>query len=578
VSSPGKRETSDAGASGFPLPGGEPPESGAGTATRRISAIHEGLLLAALVCYAALVWIWGAGRLDVMSAMESSRALVARGMMRSGDYVIPRRGAELYLAKPPLFDWSVALTSRLSGKVTAASLRLPSALSAMALLLAMYFAARPALGWATAYGACAATATSPNILGSATAGRVDMMLALWVAVSLLSAFYMLESHRGAWLYALPCGAGLAAGLMTKGPVVLTFFVPTVLLYVGFRQGGPLATDWRRWSGYMALAALLIWLGQSASARAGAAGAIVWALPAAMLIYFSLRGSGRRMFGWSWAIALAVVVLLAAPWPLLAVERLKIGPLLAALRHESWTKRISDVGAANWQPVWFYVVAFPIATLPYSLFVPLAFIPPDRALASDRRRRLLLLAKCWLAGSIAFYTVASAAKDIRYLLPTVPALSLLAADVMVVGAAQRLLPWMNRYVRSLGAVAVYGFCLAPPLSALGWFAAGLGFSGWLIAIVLVSATGAALGVYLHRVRNAPWAGRLRSRREPQALRPARVPAIARRDPGRGHALPQRLRRSRGHVLSRRRALGTVVYSVGNPRQTVRVHGNQEPRLL
>lgn len=458
-----------------------------------------------LLGYATVVWVWGAGRLDVMSAMESSRALVARGMMRSGDYVVPRRGAELYLAKPPLFDWAVTLTSRLWGQVTAASLRLPSALSAMALLLVTYFAARAALGWVTAYVVCIAIATSPNILGSATAGRVDMMLTLGVAISLFSAFYMLESHQGAWLYALPCGVGLAAGLMIKGPVVLTFFVPTVLLYVGFQQGGRLVTDWRRCSAYMAAAALLIWLGQLASAEVGAAGAVVWALPAAMLIYFSLRGQGRKAWGGSWAIVLAVAVLLAAPWPILAVERLKLGPLLAALKQQSWTTRIPHVGAANWGPVWFYAVEFPIAALPYSLFVPLAFVPPYGGAASDRRSRLLLLAKCWLVGSIVFYTFSSAAKDIRYLLPTAPALSLLAADVMVGGAAQRRRPWMDRYVRSLGAIAVYGLCLMPLVAVAGWFALGLPSSGWLAAVVLVTGAGAALSVYLHRARRAPWAG-------------------------------------------------------------------------
>jgi len=482
----------------------EPPAPAVPPALRSISPVGEAFLLVGLLGYATVVWVWGAGRLDVMSAMESSRALVARGMMRSGDYVIPRRGAELYLAKPPLFDWAVALTSRPRGRVTEASLRLPSALSAMALLLVIYFAARPALGWATAYVACAAIATSPNILGAATAGRVDMMLALWVAVSLVSAFYMLEPHKGSWLYALPCGAGLAAGLMTKGPVVLMFFLPTILLYVGFQQGGRLVADWRRCSAYMAGAALLIWVGQFTAAKAGPAGAVVWALPGGMLLYFSFRGEGRKTYGWPWAIVLAVAVLLAAPWPVLAAERLKLGPLLAALKQQSWTTRISHVGAANWQPLWFYAVGFPIAALPYSLFVPLAFIPLARGGASDSGSRLLLLAKCWLAGSIVFYTFASSAKDIRYLLPTVPALSLLAADVMVGGATQRLRPWMNRYVGSLSAAAVYGLCLVPPAAIIGWFALGLGFSGWLITVVLVTGAGAVLGVYVHRVRHAPWA--------------------------------------------------------------------------
>jgi 4-amino-4-deoxy-L-arabinose transferase-like glycosyltransferase len=485
----------------MPLPAEQFAErSGSGISRRREAALLIGLLV-----YAGAVWIWGAGRLDITSSMESSRALVARAMMRSGDYVVPRRGDALYLAKPPLFDWAATLTSRLWGGVSAASVRLVSALSAMALLLVVYFAARPAFGWATAFVAAGTLATSPNMLGSATSGRVDMLLALGVAVSLFGAYHMLEPARRRSFYAAACGIGLGMGLMTKGPVVLTFFVPTVLLYLGFRRGGRLAGDWRVWAPYLGAAALLVWLGQFASARAGTIGTAVYVLPTAMVLCFALSGGKLGVGAWRWGIVLAVAVALAAPWPVLAVRRLTLGPLLDALHAQAWQTRITQVGASNYRPIWFYAVAIPVAALPYSMFAALAFAPGRQDAAAERKRRLMLFARCWLAGAVVFYTFASAAKDVRYLLPAWPPLCLLAADVMVRGMNGDLRPWMNRYVRRLAAAVPYALCFLPFAAVAGWFGLKLPLSGWLAAVVAVTAGGAALSLYLHRVRRAPWAG-------------------------------------------------------------------------
>jgi hypothetical protein len=93
---------------------------------------------------------------------------------------------------------------------------------------------------------------------------------------------------------------------------------------------------------------------------------------------------------------------------------------------------------------------------------------------------------------------------RYLLPVFPAFSLLAADVLVRGTAQRLRPWMNRYVRSWGASCVYVLCLAPFLMAGLWLGRGPAWSGWATLVTLLSAAGALVGLYLLRVERNRWA--------------------------------------------------------------------------
>jgi len=466
---------------------------------------QEAALLGCLLLYAGVLWIWGVGRLDIAHSMEAARAVGAQTMMRTGDYLIPRIGERINLAKPPLFYWAVTLTSRLgSGKVTEATVRLASALSAMSVLLVLYFAVRPVFGPVTAYVGCLIAATLPMAFGAATVGEVNMMLALAVTCSLFAAFYMMEQPRSSWVYAGLCGAGLAAGLMTKGPVVLLFFVPTALLYVGYARGDRLATDWRWSFAYMAVIAVLLRLSLWAATQAGPAGGLLYGVPVGMLLYFGLRGARAGHAGPRWLVVLVVALLLAAPWPVLAAQRLGYEELRDVLVREMWQSRSSNVGASNRAPIWYYAGALPVAALPCSFLVPLAFFPGYGREASSRQGRMLRLARCWLAGSIVLFSVVSPARRVRYLLPAFPAISLLAADVFVRGTAQKLRPWMNRYVRSWAALCVYALCLGPFLVAALWLGVGLPWSGWATGMTAVAGSGAVLGLYLLRVRRSRWA--------------------------------------------------------------------------
>ena len=226
----------------------------------------------------------------------------------------------------------------------------------------------------------------PLVFETATAGLVNMMLALAVSISLLAAFHMLESPRRRWVYAVICGVGLSMGLMTKGPLVLMFFVPTMLLYAGFQRGGRLADDWRWSLPYMALMALLVWLSLFVAVRAGPAGAALYVLPVGMLLYFGLRGRSRASWDKRWLIVIAVTLLLSAPWPILAARRLGFEPLWRTLVQQAWQSRSSAVGASNRGPIWYYLLALPAAALPYSLLAPL----PGTELARRTEARRLHL--------------------------------------------------------------------------------------------------------------------------------------------------------------------------------------------
>jgi 4-amino-4-deoxy-L-arabinose transferase-like glycosyltransferase len=465
---------------------------------------REAVLLFCLLLYAAVLWIWGVGLLDFHDTMETNRALVIRGMLRSGDYVIPRLGTHVYLAKPPLLYWAGSIISYLMGGVSALSVRMVSGLGAMLILLVVYCAVRPVAGRTTAFLASLAAATMPITFEGATCGLVNMTLSVGVAIAILGGFYMLESERYSRLAAVLCGVGLAAGFLAKGPIVFMFFVPAMLAYLGFRHDGPL-TGRPLWCAvYIAAAVAVVWLAEVLGPAVGGISALLYLLPAGMMLYFAFGARQARTRGWEWLIAGGVCIALVAPWPILAAHRLGFHTLMATLSEEAYASRIERIGASNYAPPWLYFVDYPLAALPFSLLAPLPFLPRYSSAGQTPRSRLMLLAKCWLLGALLIFTFSTSARRIRYMIPAFPPVAILAADVMERAARGDLRDRMQRYVRALAGWITYALCAVPFVLLAIWLRRVPDMHGWAVASAAVAAVGAAAGVYLRRVRKLPWA--------------------------------------------------------------------------
>jgi len=452
--------------------------------------------LGALLAVALALWVVGTDRLDFHRSMESSRALVAQQMIRTGDYVVPKRGDEIYLAKPPLFYWAVVGLSRLGGgRVTETTVRLASSLSVVGMLLLTWAATRRVLGARTALLAAAIAAAAPFALEMARDGTVDTMLALGATLALFGAFFLLEPERRSLLPAVACGAGVALGLLTKGPIVLLFLVPTLVLYVGFRGGGPLARSWRAWVPWLGGAALAIWIVGAVAPSVGKVAALGYVVPVALLAAFTARGSWGGGGVRAWLVVAGTVVALSVPWLVFAAERLGLDALVQKLGREIWVDRIAEVGSSNKGDFWTYALEVPVGCLPFFLFLPLAMVPGYAADATPARRRMLLFLRCWLVGSAVLFTVVGEARRVRYLFPALPAVALLSADALVSFLRGRLEGGAATYARrvTLGIVAV--LCLAPFGMAFLWSRTGLGVTAAGVVCVAAAALGALAGVVL-----------------------------------------------------------------------------------
>src|SRR6476619_8142369 len=97
-----------------------------------------------VVCWAA-IYLPGLGSLEIKGE-EGRRILPAVTMLETGNYLVPQVGSETYFRKPPLVNWLVAGSFKLTGIRNEWTARLPSVLCVLAVALAFLSVARETLG------------------------------------------------------------------------------------------------------------------------------------------------------------------------------------------------------------------------------------------------------------------------------------------------------------------------------------------------------------------------------------------------------------------------------------------------
>lgn len=198
------------------------------------SAVH----VAALVLYGALALLPLLGQEVDLANREARHAEIAREMAASDNYVVPMLCGEVYRDKGPLFNWTVALLFRLTGRVDYFVARLPSALSAVAVMVGIYLLGRRWLSARAGLLAVVIWATSFVVAVWARCCRTDMLmtcLLLFAVVLADGAATAASRGRRAGLWLAACAlAGLAA--LSKGPHPLLFFAFAAVLLWRARRG------------------------------------------------------------------------------------------------------------------------------------------------------------------------------------------------------------------------------------------------------------------------------------------------------------------------------------------------------
>jgi len=329
----------------------------------------DALLLAG---FCAFLFLYGLGQFGLIGADEPRYAQVAREMLERRDWITPVLGRHPWLEKPPLYYWQAMLSYSIFG-VSDWAARLPSALDAALLVLAVYFFLRRFKFGFELDGALI-TASSAAIAGFAHAASMDMALATAFGIGMLSWWAWRESEKKIYLgmfYAF-----MALGMLAKGPVAPFLAALVIALYA------IAVKEWR-------------------------------------LVVKSL-----------WLPGIILFCAIALPW-YLAVQ-MRNPQFFREFIVQQNLDRFSENLYHHREPIWYYLPMTALALAPWTVFVIAGFVQAVRQWWERRRfvqasedfeKQFGIFACCWLVVPAVFFSI-SQSKLPGYILPAIPAGALL----------------------------------------------------------------------------------------------------------------------------------------------------------
>jgi 4-amino-4-deoxy-L-arabinose transferase-like glycosyltransferase len=325
--------------------------------------------------------------------VDAVQATIARNMLTSGDWVTARLDGVAYLEKSPLIYWTMATTFKAVGVHDWAA-RLPLALACILLCWVTYCFGRWAFGGDAGLYAGLVLATCVGLFLFTRILIPDAMVTLAITGAIWAWLRILDPEEFQLRkWSLVLGACIGCGLLLKGLIAVVFPVLTGLIYM-----------------------------------------------AATRQIFS-RECWQRLH---LVLAVAVALLIAAPWHVLATVRNP--PYLAFSLH---------AGPGGYRGFfWFYFfnehllrflnLRYPrdYNTVPRLLFWALNLVwlfpwsvyllgaPTLSYKPSTRAGRACLMALCWAAVVMVFFTFSTTQE--YYSMPIYPALALLIGSVLAAG--------------------------------------------------------------------------------------------------------------------------------------------------
>lgn len=331
---------------------------------------------------------------------EGRYAGVAWDMLRSGSHMVPLLDGMPYFHKPPLYYWLTELSFTVFG-VHPWAARLPSLLASWAAITAVYGFVRRYRDAATATLTVLVLATVPFFYGGSQFANLDMLVAGMITLCVLAAAdTVLRAERGEAYRWMSLAAAALAGLAVLAKGLIGLVLPGAILFVWLVWG-------RRWRGL---------------------GALVW--PPALLVF-------------------AVV---AVPW--FALMQIRYPGFYDYFFVYQHFQRFAATGFNNAQPFWFYLPVVVGLSLPWSLWG--GGILRKAFWAEGPQRDLRRLALIWFVVVVGFFSLPNS-KLVGYVLPALPPLAFLLAEVVVAAARQKNDVLTPRLVRICAAVGA-GICV------------------------------------------------------------------------------------------------------------------------
>ncbi len=323
---------------------------------------HQGWLTAGFVLASGFILFFNLWGRSLENHGYLRYAEVAREIIRSGDWVVMRLNGEVYLNKPPLLFWLIAIPSSIQGSVTPFLARLPVTLSAWIGVVVVF------LWGKRVYGTSLAGLISAGILLSSyqyfTQGRMAKTDALFCVLVLLVLYFFFLGYE-----------------KTSGSRFLCFGLSFFFMGLGTLTKGPF-------------------------------GLIVPFPPLALFLI--KEGKARVLLERAFILGYVILLLTVLPWIILFIQRFGLDQSLAYLKAATYQSRSA--------PFYFYLYEIWGQFAPWSLLLPfLGFsLWKERSAAWRSPESLFLL---WFLLLFIFLTLYKVRAS-RYFLPALPPLALM----------------------------------------------------------------------------------------------------------------------------------------------------------
>jgi 4-amino-4-deoxy-L-arabinose transferase-like glycosyltransferase len=335
----------------------------------------DSLLLAG---FCAFLFFYGLAQFGLIGADEPRYAQVAREMLERHDWITPTLGGQAWLEKPPLYYWQAVLIYLVFG-VSDFAARLPSAIDATFLVLAVYFFLRKFRPGFQLDGALIA-ASCAGTTGYARAASTDMPLAATVSIGMLAWWAWRES--GSKIHLAAFYVCIALGTLAKGPVAPFLAIGIIVSYA----------------------------------------------VAAREMRFALKTL--------WLPGILLFCAIALPW--YAAVQIRNPQFFYEFILQHNLGRFSKNLYHHTEPFWYYLPVAALALVPWTGFTIVALVETiqrrraaGKSTGASYRKsesRLSIFACCWLCAPVVFFSL-SQSKLPGYILPAIPAAVLLLVEYL-----------------------------------------------------------------------------------------------------------------------------------------------------
>ena len=163
----------------------------------------------------AVLFLVNLGGAPIYTKGEAREAVTVFDIAHGGGVILPMRAGVEIPSKPLMMHWLAALISLIAGGVSAWTVRLPSALLAIAGALASYLYVRRLFEARSALLAALILPTSIQYLQAGTGSRVDMTLTFFLTIAFFEFLMVAEGLRSPPIFFY---LAVSMAVLTKGPV------------------------------------------------------------------------------------------------------------------------------------------------------------------------------------------------------------------------------------------------------------------------------------------------------------------------------------------------------------------------